>query len=178
MKVFDKPYGENLRRLDIDIDELMPNGGTYSAHELREKLKEAASNLNRVADDIVKPKPQPPTFGVSRSVNNPFDFKFGNTQSRSCDFGRRENREPDGIDAHVDRPLRQNYPSNGSFEHDMRLYREFENAVKKCDWPTREPMKGLETRQQVNEQRGSSKPSFNRPSKDLLEGILLALLLN
>jgi hypothetical protein len=176
MKVFDKPCGKNLRRLDIDIDELMPNGGTYSAYELREKLMEAASNLNRVADDIVKPKPQPPTFGGFNATRNPFDFKFPHNQSVSSNFGCREDREPDGIDAHVDRPLRQNYPSNGSFEHDMRLYREFERAVKKCDWPTREPMKGLGEGRQVNRQVNDFKPRCEEatPLMDVLFAFLFA----
>ena len=55
------------------------------------------------------------------------------------------NREPDGFDAHIDRPLRENYrgdwfASQKAFDTDMRKYREAERAVKACNWSTREPM--------------------------------------
>lgn len=55
------------------------------------------------------------------------------------------NREPDGIDAHIDRPLRENYrgwfpAAQAAFEADMKKYRRAESAIKACDWECREPM--------------------------------------
>lgn len=56
------------------------------------------------------------------------------------------NREPDGFDAHIDKPRREMYggwDAERGFQNDMRKYREAERAVKACTWPCREPMKGL-----------------------------------
>lgn len=54
-------------------------------------------------------------------------------------------REPDGFDAHIDRPLRENYRGDWflaerAFKEDLAKYRKAESAVKECNWPTREPM--------------------------------------
>lgn len=57
------------------------------------------------------------------------------------------NREPDGIDVHVDRPRRENYGgiswvANDAYQRDLAKYRILERVAKDCDWPAREPMKG------------------------------------
>ena len=52
------------------------------------------------------------------------------------------NREPDGIDIHVDRPLRENFRSHMSWCDAMAKYRTLERVAKDCDWECREPMKG------------------------------------
>ena len=55
--------------------------------------------------------------------------------------------EPDGIDAHIDRPRREMYggwDAEEGFQKDLKKYREAERAIKACTWPCREPMKGTE----------------------------------
>ena len=55
-------------------------------------------------------------------------------------------REPDGIDVHVDRPLRQNFRSHHDWAVAMAKYRTLEDVAKDCDWECREPMKGVQER--------------------------------
>ena len=50
------------------------------------------------------------------------------------------NREPDGIDVHVDRPLRHMFDSYGEWADAMGRYRTLEQVAKDCDWECREPM--------------------------------------
>lgn len=52
-------------------------------------------------------------------------------------------REPDGIDVHVDRPLRENFRSHRSWADAMAKYRTLEMVAKDCDWECREPMRTL-----------------------------------
>lgn len=52
------------------------------------------------------------------------------------------NREPDGIDVHVDRPLRENFWNHHDWAVAMAKYRTLEDVAKDCDWECREPMKG------------------------------------
>lgn len=52
-------------------------------------------------------------------------------------------REPDGVDIHVDRPRIENYYSRHEWAHDMANYRMLIDQAKKCDWPCKEPMKGI-----------------------------------
>lgn len=52
------------------------------------------------------------------------------------------NREPDGIDVHVDRPLREKFYSHRSWADAMAKYRTLERVAKDCNWECREPMKG------------------------------------
>lgn len=53
------------------------------------------------------------------------------------------NREPDGIDVHVDRPLRENFRSHMSWADAMAKYRTLEMVAKECDWECKEPMQTL-----------------------------------
>lgn len=52
--------------------------------------------------------------------------------------------EPDGIDVHVDRPLRENFASHHDWAMAMAKYRTLEDVAKDCDWECREPMRGLD----------------------------------
>lgn len=52
--------------------------------------------------------------------------------------------EPDGIDVHVDRPLRENFISHKDWAIAMAKYRTLEDVAKDCDWECREPMKGTD----------------------------------
>jgi hypothetical protein len=51
--------------------------------------------------------------------------------------------EPDGIDIHVDRPLRKEFGSFAEWHEAMLNYRELERLAHVCDWPCKEPMKGV-----------------------------------
>jgi hypothetical protein len=53
-------------------------------------------------------------------------------------------REPDGIDIHVDRPLRENFFTRDEWAKAMAKYRTLEDVAKDCDWECREPMKGTD----------------------------------
>lgn len=64
------------------------------------------------------------------------------------------NREPDGIDVHVDRPQRQNYAGNPylaekAFNKDMSKYRSLEAIAKSCNWPCKENLHCAPTAQHV-----------------------------
>jgi len=61
------------------------------------------------------------------------------------------NREPDGIDIHVDRPLRENFRSHISWCDAMAKYRTLERVAKDCNWECREPMKGTPNYRNLSE---------------------------
>lgn len=65
--------------------------------------------------------------------------------TRPC-VPQRPNREPDGIDVHVDRPLRENFRTHHDWALAMAKYRTLEDVAKDCDWECREPMKGVQER--------------------------------
>lgn len=92
-------------------------------------------------------------------------------------------REPDGFDAHIDRPRRENYggwapAAERAFREDLAKYRNAERAVKACDWPTREPMGNVQNwpapQRQTVAPRHSSACSCgchnNWPTRDLRVG--------
>lgn len=56
---------------------------------------------------------------------------------------KKPNREPDGIDVHVDRPLRENFRSYFAWADAMAKYRSLEECAKDCDWSCKEPMRGM-----------------------------------
>jgi hypothetical protein len=64
------------------------------------------------------------------------------------------NREPDGIDIHVDRPLREKFATYGSWVDAIAKYRSLERLAHECDWPCKEPMKGV-----------TEEPRFSAPPK-------------
>lgn len=66
--------------------------------------------------------------------------------TRPCVAPQCPNREPDGIDVHVDRPLHHNFRTHHDWSLAMAKYRTLEDAAKDCDWECREPMKGVAER--------------------------------
>ena len=66
--------------------------------------------------------------------------------ARPCVVPQRPNREPDGIDVHVDRPLRENFRTHHDWALAMAKYRTLEDVAKDCNWECREPMKGVQER--------------------------------
>lgn len=54
-----------------------------------------------------------------------------------------QNREPDGIDVHVDRPRKEQFCSISAWADALGKYRNLERAAKDCDWPCKEPMRGI-----------------------------------
>lgn len=71
-------------------------------------------------------------------------------------------REPDGIDIHVDRPLRENFSSHIAWCDAMAKYRTLEHVAKDCNWPCREPMKGVQQSQPLHRPQQSPRPVFAR----------------
>lgn len=61
---------------------------------------------------------------------------------------RDTDREPDGIDIHVDRPRQENFWSRKAWAEAMAKYRTLEDAARDCDWECREPMKGTTMREE------------------------------
>ena len=93
------------------------------------------------------------TVDVETTSNAPKRDSFGrfapNTKSTTITRSTKTNfapiGEPDGFDAHIDRPRRENYRgdwylSEQAFKEDLAKYRKAESAVKACNWPCREPM--------------------------------------
>ena len=72
--------------------------------------------------------------------------EFVSPHRRSYEELRRleQTREPDGIDIHVDRPLKENFWSHSDWALAMAKYRTLEDVAKDCDWECCEPMKGAE----------------------------------
>lgn len=93
-----------------------------------------------VMDDIMR--------DVASKKRNGIGCDCGCNSGRGVNLARpcvAPNREPDGIDIHVDRPQRQNYggwDAEWGFQKDLRNYRKLEALAKECNWPCREPMKG------------------------------------
>lgn len=71
-------------------------------------------------------------------------------------------REPDGIDIHVDRPLRENFRSHHAWCDAIAKYRTLEHVAKDCNWPCKEPMKGMQQPQPLHRPQQSPRPTFGR----------------
>ena len=70
-------------------------------------------------------------------------------------------REPDGIDIHVDRPLRENFRSHHAWCDAIAKYRTLEHVAKDCNWACREPMKGAHQPQPLHRPQQTPRPRFN-----------------
>lgn len=100
--------------------------------------------IKRKRNSCFKPLPRcetpwnRPKFGEPCCTNVP---RF----TRPC-VTQRPLKEPDGIDVHVDRPLRENFCTHHDWALAMAKYRTLEDVAKDCDWECREPMKGVTER--------------------------------
>lgn len=83
------------------------------------------------------------------NVTRPCVAPWVSSSTRLTDRHRQElawrdtNREPDGIDIHVDRPRQENFWSRKQWAEAMAKYRTLEDVARSCDWECREPMKSL-----------------------------------
>ena len=89
-----------------------------------------------------------------------------------AELRRLENtQEPDGIDIHVDRPLKENFPSMQDWALAMAKYRTLEDVAKDCDWECREPMKGTEFYNGIP-QKKELFPCFFKLEDDMFDDII------
>lgn len=146
MKVVKRNLGGGLYRLELVPTICCENVNAIPQHVkdsimrdviTREKngcVKSEPSNWNRCCD---KPR--------HCEWNRLSDEKFEPKRRSYAELDAlRRNGEPDGIDIHVDRPLRENFGSLDSWARAMAKYRTLEDVAKDCDWECREPMKGTD----------------------------------
>ena len=136
MRIKETVLGGGLSRLDVEPmfcgEESLPT-----------------SVVDEIMRDIIKRKKNGETCDCHRhesdwnlSMTNVPTFGRPSVSNRChCEA---PNREPDGIDVHVDRPLRGNFRTFGEWNRAFEKYRNLEKAAKQCDWECREPMKGME----------------------------------
>jgi hypothetical protein len=146
MKVEKTNLGGGLYRLDLVRTACWENLDVVPQHVkdsimkdviTREKngcVKTQPSNWNRCCADV---RP----CGWNRPTVDKFEPK---KRSYAELDALRRHGEPDGIDIHVDRPLRENFGSLDSWARAMAKYRTLEDVAKDCDWECREPMKGTD----------------------------------
>jgi hypothetical protein len=77
-----------------------------------------------------------------RRTNMPWETTNLTPRQREELAWRDTDREPDGIDVHVDRPRQEMFRTRHSWADAMAKYRTLEDAARACDWECREPMKG------------------------------------
>lgn len=96
---------------------------------------------------------------VIRRKNSPCAHKA----TAPSTFGRPTppRREPDGIDIHVDRPLRENFHSHHAWCDAIAKYRTLEHVAKDCNWPCREPMKSVQQPQPLHRPQQTPRPTWD-----------------
>ena len=117
---------------------------------MRNKVELLLSTLVDIAKEMAKESYEVEKRNCNRNVccDREVPCCFNELESKPHFFDlyeqpRMEMREPDGVDIHVDRPLRENYFSHHKWAVDMANYRTLIDCAKKCDWPCKEPMKGV-----------------------------------
>lgn len=123
---------------------------------MKQKINLLLSTLVEIAQDIAKESYIVEEQSKNRDCRNRcdgfcdvcpcYDNCFGFVEQNPKRFENvmpRQTREPDGVDIHVDRPRRENYWSHHKWAVDMSNYRMLIDQAKKCDWPCKEPMKGV-----------------------------------
>lgn len=131
MKITDVNVGNGVFRLDMTPTHWGENLNTIPTSVMDEIARDVASRLRGEQNRSCTCGCHKPTWAVSSTPQ-------WTPQPRPM-------AEPDGFDAHIDRPKRENYggwDAEWGFQNDLRKYREAERAVKACTWPNREPMKG------------------------------------
>lgn len=136
MRVKETNLGRGLSRLEVEpMCSSEMNLPTEVVDEIMRDIISRKGRNGTREENVYVPK-------FSRPMST-MDFHCG-CENRECMCGRRPemNREPDGIDVHVDRPLRENFADIVDWINAMDKYRTLEDAAKECDWECREPMKG------------------------------------
>lgn len=137
MRIKETPLGRGLSRLEVEpMCSCERNLPTHVVDEIMRDI------IDRKRCGCVENR-------CESTWNRPRFAKPCHTQvprfTRPC-VPQRPNREPDGIDIHVDRPLRENFYSHHDWAVAMAKYRTLEDVAKDCDWECREPMKGVNER--------------------------------
>lgn len=132
MRIKDVNLGGGLYRLDVEPTCWGENINCIPTHAMDDIMR-----------DVVKKR----NSGCGCTSTQPRDSfgRFVSTRTKTwpCGCQQKPNREPDGIDAHIDRPRREMYggwDAEWGFQNDMKKYRKAEEAIKACTWPCREPM--------------------------------------
>lgn len=134
MRIKETNLGMGLSRLDVEpMCSCERNLPTHVVDEIMRDIIRRKKNACG-CDDIRN------AWGRCANVRN--DVRNPWVKDTVC-CGR---REPDGIDVHVDRPLRENFRTHWQWADAMAKYRTLERVAKDCDWPCKEPMKGVAER--------------------------------
>lgn len=137
MRVKETNLGGGVVRLDVEPTFC---GERIPQHVVDQVMRDlAAMKSNRTC-----------TCDVNRNVNRSRVFPPHLNQCNCLSDKHRQelawrdtDREPDGIDVHVDRPRRENFWSRQDWAKAMAKYRTLEDVARSCDWECREPMKGV-----------------------------------
>ena len=148
MRIKETPLGRGLSRLEVEpMCSCERNLPTHVVDEIMRDIidrKRCGCVEHRCENPWNRPR-----FAEPCCTNIP---RF----TRPCVTPQRPNREPDGIDVHVDRPLRHNFRTHHDWALAMAKYRTLEDVAKDCNWECREPMKGVA-------ERPWSKPCHQEP---------------
>ncbi len=135
MKVSEVNIGNGIVRLDFEPTcPCERNFPTHVMDSIAKDIFKRRQNGNTSCTEV-------PSF--SRPTFTPMP-QFNPCPSTSWD------REPDGIDVHVDRPLRENFSSHRSWADAMAKYRTLERVAKDCDWECKEPMQTIPNYRNLN----------------------------
>lgn len=138
MRIKETVLGNGLSRLDVEpMCSCERNIPTHVVDDIMRDI------IKRKRCGQTEPRCETPRWGAPR-WERPTVTETPRWE-RTC-IPQRPNREPDGIDVHVDRPLRENFCSHHDWAIAMAKYRTLEDVAKDCDWECREPMKGVQER--------------------------------
>ena len=143
MKVVKVNLGNGLCRLEI-----VPTMCCENINNVPTRVKDSIVNdfISREMNTCNKPIVNKPwTNPISRPMNSmrPFSPSLEPKKRSYAELDMLKRcGEPDGIDVHVDRPLRENFLNHSDWAMAMAKYRTLEDVAKDCDWECREPMKG------------------------------------
>lgn len=138
MRIKETPLGNGLLRLEVEpMCSCERNIPTHVVDNIMRDI--VRRKRNGCVENRCETPWNRPRFSEPCCTNIP---KF----THLCVVPQRPNREPDGIDVHVDRPLRQNFRTHHEWALAMAKYRTLEDVAKDCDWECREPMKGVQER--------------------------------
>ena len=107
-----------------------------------------------------------------RRTNMPWETTNLTPRQREELAWRDTDREPDGIDVHVDRPRKEMFRTRHSWADAMAKYRTLEDAARACDWECREPMRGVEERVHDNRQETCCKKSVKPSILDAIDRLI------
>lgn len=143
MRISDVNVGNGVFRLNVEPTSWSENVNRIPTHVMDEIARNVATRLRNEQNKNtwVTPTWSAPTCTCQRT---PSWAEGTPTWDARPTVPQRPMGEPDGFDAHIDRPKRENYGGIGAdwgFRNDLRKYNKALEAVKECNWPCKEPMK-------------------------------------